>query len=222
MNASIASRAGMSRWFVGSSSSSRFDAWMPEQRQLEPRPLPARQQPDLLERVVAPEQEPRQVAARLAGRDRGRLEQRIEHGRPRDARRCGAGPGIRSGPRSRTSPRHRAAAGRPRSSAAASSCPRRSARRCRSARHAARRGTGRVATCVGFGRRRRRRRPRRHVPADSRPRGPRPGRRSRRCATVRPRRAAPPSGWPSSGSTSGRRVGRPRGVRAVPRARASC
>ena len=66
MNASIASRAGMSRWFVGSSSSSRFDGWMPEQGQLEPRPLAARQRADLLERVVAAEQEPGQVAARLA------------------------------------------------------------------------------------------------------------------------------------------------------------
>ena len=41
----------------------RLDA---EQRQLEPRPLAARQRADLLERVVAAEQEPGQVGARLA------------------------------------------------------------------------------------------------------------------------------------------------------------
>ena len=47
----------------------------PEQRELQARPLAAREQAHLLERVVAAEQEPREVAARLAGRDRHRLEQ---------------------------------------------------------------------------------------------------------------------------------------------------
>ncbi len=58
----------------------------PEQGQLEPGALAARQRPDLLERVVAPEQEPGQVAARLAGRDRDRLEDRVEHGGAGDRR----------------------------------------------------------------------------------------------------------------------------------------
>ena len=73
----------------------------PEQRQLEPRPLAARQRPDLLERVVAAEQEAGEVAARLAGRDRDRLEERIEHGRPGDRRARAAGRGTRSGRRGR-------------------------------------------------------------------------------------------------------------------------
>ena len=47
---------------------------------------PPRQRAHLLERVVAPEQEPGEVAARLAGRDRDRLEERVEHGRARDRR----------------------------------------------------------------------------------------------------------------------------------------
>ncbi len=53
----------------------------PEQRQLEPRALAARKRSNFLERIVAAEQEPRQVPARLAGRDRDRVEDRIEDGR---------------------------------------------------------------------------------------------------------------------------------------------
>ena len=45
----------------------------PEQGELEPRPLAAGQQPHLLERVVAPEQEAGEVGAGLAGRHRDRL-----------------------------------------------------------------------------------------------------------------------------------------------------
>ena len=74
MNASIASRAGMSRWFVGSSSSEQVRRLDAEQGELQPRPLAAGQHPDLLERVVAPEQEAREVRARLTGRDRDRLQ----------------------------------------------------------------------------------------------------------------------------------------------------
>ena len=55
-----------------------------EQRQLEPRPLAARQRANLLERVVATKQETRKVRARLAGRHRDRIEQRIDHGRAGD------------------------------------------------------------------------------------------------------------------------------------------
>ena len=87
MNDSIASRAGMSRWFVGSSSSSRFDGMDPEQRELEPRPLAARQRSDLLERVVAAEQEPGEVRARLARPCSGiAVEQGVEDRRAGDRR----------------------------------------------------------------------------------------------------------------------------------------
>ena len=61
----------------------RLDA---EQRQLQARPLPAGQRPDLLGDVVAAEQEPGEVRARLARRDRDGLEQRVEDGRARDRR----------------------------------------------------------------------------------------------------------------------------------------
>ena len=57
----------------------------PEQRELQARPLAAREQADLLERVVASEQEPRQVAARLAGGHRSRLEDGVDHCRSRKA-----------------------------------------------------------------------------------------------------------------------------------------
>ena len=69
-NASIASRAAMSRWLVGSSSRSRLDGEDAQQREFEARPLAARQQANLLEHVVAAEQEPGEVPAGLAGRDR--------------------------------------------------------------------------------------------------------------------------------------------------------
>jgi hypothetical protein len=111
----------------------------PEERQLEPRALAARQLPDLLERVVAAEQEPGEVAARLARRDRHRRGQRVEHGRARDRRLAQLGEIAdldAHGPN--VEPRHRAAAGRRRSCAAASSCRRRSARRCRCGRPARR------------------------------------------------------------------------------------
>ena len=55
-----------------------------EQRELEPRPLATGQRANLLERVVATEQEAGEIRARLAGRDRDRVEQRVEHGRARD------------------------------------------------------------------------------------------------------------------------------------------
>ena len=59
----------------------------PEQRQLEPRPLAARQRADLLERVVAAEQEPREVARAPRPASTGiRLEQRVEDRRPGDRR----------------------------------------------------------------------------------------------------------------------------------------
>ena len=65
-NASIASRAAMSRWFVGSSSSSRFDGRIPSSASSSRDRSPPDSEPDLLEHVVAAEQEPREVAARLA------------------------------------------------------------------------------------------------------------------------------------------------------------
>ena len=52
-----------------------------EQGELEPRALATRERPDLLERVVTPEQEPRQVRPRLARRDRQDIEERVEDGR---------------------------------------------------------------------------------------------------------------------------------------------
>ena len=58
----------------------------PEERELEPRPLAARQEADLLEHVVALEQEPGEIAAGLAGGDRHRPEDRVEHRRARDRR----------------------------------------------------------------------------------------------------------------------------------------
>ncbi len=58
----------------------------PEERQLEPRALAARQGADLLERVVAAEQEPGEVAARLPGVTGIDLEQRVEDRRARDRR----------------------------------------------------------------------------------------------------------------------------------------
>ena len=58
----------------------------PEQCQLEARSLPSRQRSNLLERVIATEQEPRQVAAGLSGGDRDGLQERVEHRRPGDRR----------------------------------------------------------------------------------------------------------------------------------------
>ena len=55
-----------------------------QQGELEARPLAARQQADLLEHVVAAEQEPGEVPAGLAGGDRDRLEDGVEDGRARD------------------------------------------------------------------------------------------------------------------------------------------
>ena len=69
----------------------------PEQRELEPRPLAARERSDLLERVVAAEQEPGEVGARLARRQRDRVEQGVEdRGAARSPRR-GAARGSRAG-----------------------------------------------------------------------------------------------------------------------------
>ena len=65
-----------------------------QQRELEARPLAARQQPDLLEHVVAAEQEPGEVAARLAGRDRDRLEDARRGRSRRGSRRRAAGRGT--------------------------------------------------------------------------------------------------------------------------------
>ena len=82
MNVSIASRAGMSRWFVGSSSSSRLAGMIPSSASSSRDRSPPDSVADLLEHVVAAEQEAGQVAARLARRDRDRLEERVEDGRP--------------------------------------------------------------------------------------------------------------------------------------------
>jgi hypothetical protein len=68
----MASRATTSRWLVGSSSRRTFAAG---------------QQAYLLERVVTPEQEARQVPAGLARRDGHRLEERVEHRRSGEGRR---------------------------------------------------------------------------------------------------------------------------------------
>ena len=58
----------------------------PEQGELQAGAFAAGQGPDLLEHVVAPEQEAGEVAACLAGRDGDRLEDRVDHGRARDRR----------------------------------------------------------------------------------------------------------------------------------------
>ena len=55
-----------------------------QQGELEARPLAARQQADLLERVVAAEQETGEVPARLAGGDRDHREDGVQDGRARD------------------------------------------------------------------------------------------------------------------------------------------
>jgi hypothetical protein len=56
----------------------------PEQCELEPGSFAARQRSDLLEHVVAPEQEAGKVPAGLAGRDRDRREERVEDRVARD------------------------------------------------------------------------------------------------------------------------------------------
>ena len=61
--------------------------WLdPEQRKLEPRAFAARQHADLLECVVATEQEPGEVCARIAGGDRGGLGESVEDSGARDRR----------------------------------------------------------------------------------------------------------------------------------------
>ena len=152
-----------------------------EQRELEARSLAAGQQPDLLEHVVAAEQEPREVAARLAGRDRARTPAARRAPSRRGSPRRGAARGSRAGPGCRTRSRRRAAAARRRSSAGASSCRRRSGRRSRSAPRVAPRGTGRAP---------------RPWPAGSRRPRPRSGRRSRRIGP------GPPPTSPEPGSRS--------------------
>ena len=87
MKASIASRAGMSRWFVGSSSSSRLDGWMPSSASSSRERSPPDSERTSLNDVVAAEQEPREVRARLAGASRG--SSRAER-RGRSRRRCAA------------------------------------------------------------------------------------------------------------------------------------
>ena len=188
MNASIASRAGMSRWFVGSSSSSRFDGWMPEQRELEPRALAARQRADLLERVVAAEQEPGQVGARLTGRHRDRVEQRIEHGRARDRRAAELGEvaeldGIAE--RQRAIERRQVAGDRPQERGLAGAVRPDDADPIAALRGQERHAGHDLRLGRGFAVR-----PRRHLdPGGSRSPGPRCARRSHPTATARHRRA---------------------------------
>ena len=76
----------MSRWFVGSSRRSRFDGRIPSSASSSRDRSPPDSDADLLEHVVAAEQEAGEIAACLAGRDRDRLEQRVEDGRARDRR----------------------------------------------------------------------------------------------------------------------------------------
>ena len=191
----------------------------PEHRQLQARALAAREGPDLLGDVVAAEQEAGEVRARLARRDRDGLEQRIEDGRARDGRLAQLGEVAELDVVAERDATRRAAGAPQRSCAGAWSCPRRSARRCRSGRRAGRRGTAharrRAARSRGS-----RPRPGRPGPADTRRRCPRRGRRSRRSASAR-RPRAPRSGIASLRRLPAPRHARPGAARAVPRARAS-
>ena len=190
MKASIASRAGMSRWFVGSSRSSRFDGWMPSRASSSRDRSPPESARTSL-KTSSPRNRNRARYPRASpGGHRDRLEQCVEHRRARDRGVRGAGRGSRSGLRSRTRSTRRAAAGLRRSSSEASSSRRRSVRRCRSARRAGRRGMARGRRSVV--RSRPFHRPRRlRGPAGTRRRGPRPGPRSRPSATdLRPTSAA--------------------------------
>ena len=92
-NDSSASRAGMSRWFVGSSSSSRLRGRDAEQGQLEPRALAAGQLGDGLAHVLAAEQEAGEVGARGAVVHGGDRQERVEHRGAADGPRRGAAPG---------------------------------------------------------------------------------------------------------------------------------
>ena len=58
----------------------------PQQRELQSRALPAGERPDLLFHVVAAEEEPREVAARLARHDRPRPQERVQDCGARDRR----------------------------------------------------------------------------------------------------------------------------------------
>ena len=71
---------------MGSSSSSRFDGRIPRSASSRRDRSPPDSDAHLLEHVVAAEQEPREVAAGLAGRDRDRLEDRVEDRRAGDRR----------------------------------------------------------------------------------------------------------------------------------------